>query len=95
MTALEAADAANGFSLRLKIHETFKEMDTLEDAARSGVCAAIVRLRDLSIRAELLAERGAACFPASRYHFERLRILAREGAEIWQDELDVARAGLH
>lgn len=86
----DADRSANGFLLAKAVSGAFDEMNAYQQAAEAGDRAAIIALRDLSLRAELIAERGAALYPGSRYRFERLRKLAREGGELWQSELDEA-----
>jgi hypothetical protein len=90
----DAKDAENGFAIRMDIHKVFHEMDAYQDAARAGDRAAIIALRDLSLKAELFAEQGAIHFPTSLYGFEHLRTFSREMAEEMQQDLDEARAGL-
>jgi hypothetical protein len=90
----DAKDAENGFAVRKEIDKVFHEMDAFQDAARAGDRAAIIALRDLSLKAELFAEQGAIHFPTSLYGFEHLRMFSREMAEEMQQDLDEARAGL-
>lgn len=84
MTTLKAADA---FSLRVAIHVTFILMNSYQHEAEAGVRPAMAAMRDLAVKAELIAEAGVARFPRSKYNFEKLRRHARADAELWDEYL--------
>jgi hypothetical protein len=84
MTTLNIADA---LSLRVAIHVAFIQMNMFQREAEACVRPAMAAMRDLAIKAELIAEAGVARFPRSKYNFEKLRGHARADAELWQEYL--------